>query len=141
MPAIIKDVMTRNLCTLEGNMSAADAAKVMRDENIGDVIVTDGGKMCGIVTDRDLVMRVLAEDSDGTALLRDVCTKAPVTLTPNDLVDNAVQLMRSRAIRRLPVVEDNRPVGIITIGDLAMQQDPSSALADISSAAPSSPTR
>lgn len=136
MPAKVEDMMTREVCSLDLEMSALDAARAMRELNIGDVVVTDRGKVHGIVTDRDLVLRVMAEGKDPTVKLGDVCSDIPITLAPHDLVSNAVELMRSRSVRRLPVVENGRPVGIVTIGDLAIRKDPDSALADISRAAP-----
>lgn len=138
MPATIGEMMTRDVRTLEADATAQDAAKIMRDENIGDVVITDGGKVCGIVTDRDLVVRLLADGSDAAMPLRDICSTDLVTLTPGDLVENAVQMMRARAIRRLPVVDGGAPVGIVSIGDLAIKRDPDSALADISAASPQS---
>ncbi len=87
---------------------------------------------------RDIVVRVLAEDGNPkTTKLRDVCSADPVTMSPNDDVETAVRLMREHALRRLPIVDGGTPVGIVSFGDLAMERDPGSALADISAAAPS----
>ena len=93
--------------------------------------------VCGIVTDRDLVVRALAERVDPQQVaLRDICTQQVTTVQPDTSVDEAVKLMRENALRRLPVVDGKRPVGVVSLGDLATTQDPNSALADISSAAP-----
>ena len=107
----------------------------MRDSNIGDVIVADNGQICGIVTDRDVVVRATAEGRDpAKTKLADICSQELTTASPSDSVDQAVQLMRRKAIRRLPVVENGRAVGIVSIGDLAQERDPTSALSDISAA-------
>jgi CBS domain-containing protein len=109
----------------------------MRDEDIGDVIVMDDGKVCGIVTDRDVVVRALAEDRDPKSTkVAEICSRDLTTIAPGDPIDKAVKLMRERSIRRLPVVQGDRPVGIVSIGDLAQDRDPESALADISAAPP-----
>src|SRR5262249_44732120 len=109
-----------------------------QDQNIGDVIVLNAdGTMCGIVTDRDLVVRGVAaqRDLDKTEI-GDVCTGALVRLPPTASLEDAVKVMRERAVRRIPVVNDGKVVGIVTIGDLARAVDPKSALAEISAAPP-----
>jgi CBS domain-containing protein len=118
-------------------MPIVEAARVMRDRDMGDVLVAEGDRLHGIATDRDIVIRAVAEgwNPDSTPIA-EVCTKEPTTLAPTDSVRDAVKLMRDKAIRRLPVVEDGRPVGIVTIGDLAIKADGESALADISAARP-----
>jgi CBS domain-containing protein len=137
MTQSIREVMTTSLVTLPATTPVTEAAKAMKERNIGDVIVMDDGHTCGIVTDRDLVVRALAEGLDprGTKL-KEVCSQDLVTISPSDSIDKAITLMRERALRRLPVVEDDRPVGIVSIGDLALERDPESALADISAAPP-----
>lgn len=138
MPTRISEVMTADPSTCPGTASVVDAARVMKDKNIGDVIVLDSNdQLCGIVTDRDIAVRVVAEGKNPESIrLDEICSKDVTTVAPNDPVREAVQLMRDRAIRRLPVVEDGRPVGIVTIGDLAMEKDSESALAEISAAPP-----
>jgi CBS domain-containing protein len=91
-----------------------------------------------VVTDRDLVVRALAEGADiSSKSVQEVCSTETVTVSPDDDVDRAIQLMRERAIRRLPVVEEeDRPVGVVSLGDLAVERDPHSALGDISAAHP-----
>src|SRR5689334_10474674 len=131
--------MTADVHSVGEQATLRQVAKVMRDQKIGDVLVTDdAGKLCGILTDRDIVVRVLAEGKDvDTATARDMLSKKPVTLRPTASVDEAVQLMQDNAIRRLPVVDkDGRPIGIVSIGDLAREKDPRSALGKISAAAP-----
>ena len=116
-----------------------EAALVMSDNDIGDVIVCDGERVCGIVTDRDITIRAVAHGKDpASTKLGDICSKELTTVSPDDLVDDAVRLMRTKAIRRVPVVEDGKPVGVVSIGDLAIDLDRQSALADISTAPPNS---
>ncbi len=137
MAVKIRDVMTPNPITLPATSLAIEAARAMRDSDIGNVIVLDGHQICGIVTDRDIVVRAVAEGLDPTSTpLMDICSRVLTTISPQESVDKAVRLMREKAIRRLPVVEDTRPVGIVSIGDLALERDPKSALGNISSAPP-----
>jgi CBS domain-containing protein len=109
----------------------------MREQAIGDVIVLENNQVCGIVTDRDIVVRSVAEARDPAATtLADICSHAVRTVAPTDSVEQAVQLMRTHAIRRLPVVEDGRAVGLVSLGDLAVAREPDSALGEISAAPP-----
>jgi len=131
----VKDLMTRNPVTLDAKSSVVEAAKHMRDVAVGDVLVTDDGKMCGIVTDRDLVVRCLAEGKNPSQVkLGEICSRRLNLLTTSSSVGDAIKMMRDHAVRRLPVVENDRPVGVISIGDLAMERDKQSALAEISAA-------
>jgi CBS domain-containing protein len=133
----IQDVMTPDPVAIPKTAPVTDAAKAMKDQDIGDVIVRDDGQVCGIVTDRDIVVRVLAEGRDPSSTkVGEVCSDQPVTVTPDADVSEAVRIMREKALRRLPVVDGGRPVGIVSLGDLAIEEDPNSALADISEAAP-----
>jgi CBS domain-containing protein len=134
----IDTLMTKNIhCVGEGT-PLRDVARLMRDQQIGDVLVTQSdGKLCGIVTDRDIVIRAIADGMDlEKTSAGDICSEQVVTLEPDADIDEAVRLMRERAIRRIPVVRDEVPVGIVSIGDLAVDRDPDSALADISAAPP-----
>ncbi len=107
----------------------------MREGNTGAVLVMDGGQLAGISTDRDIAIRGVAENkSPNTPVREAVSDRDLTTVTPNTKIEQAVELMRSKAIRRLPVVEGDRPVGIVSIGDLAIERDETSALADISAA-------
>jgi CBS domain-containing protein len=134
----VREIMTGSVVTLPKDASLVEAARLMRDHGIGDVIVTDGGRAEGIVTDRDIVVRGVADGADPAALaLGAVLSGELMAVAPDDPVERAVQVMRDRAVRRVPVVEDGKPVGIVSIGDLAMERDPTSALADISEEPPS----
>jgi CBS domain-containing protein len=137
MATVIREIMTPNPHTLDANTTVEDAARAMRDEDIGDVIVVDSDRMCGIVTDRDIVVRAIAEGKQpSTVKLADICSADVTSVSPDDPIDKAVSSMRERALRRLPVVENGRPVGIVSMGDLAQDRDPESALADVSAAPP-----
>jgi CBS domain-containing protein len=133
----IRELMTPNPVALPGTASVHEAARAMRDAQIGDVIVIENNQVCGIVTDRDMVVRILAETRDpATTTLADICSHSIVTVTPTESVEEAVRLMRTHAIRRLPVVDGGQAVGIVSLGDLAVERDPRSALGEISGAPP-----
>jgi CBS domain-containing protein len=133
----IRDVMTANPLCLDVGDTVLDAARVMRSDEVGDVLVCQGGDLVGIVTDRDLVVRALADDDVVDARqqrLGPIASRDVLTLSADDDVEEAVQLMAGRAIRRVPVCDGPRPVGVVSIGDLAMDRDDRSVLAEISAA-------
>jgi CBS domain-containing protein len=133
----LQDVMSTDLISLETTTPAVEAARLMRDESVGNVLVTRNGDLCGIVTDRDLVVRCMAESQDAAKLeLGELCSKELVTLARDSSISDAVQLMIERAVRRVPVVDGKTPVGIVSLGDLALSQDRESALGAISAAKP-----
>lgn len=131
----LRDLMTSNPVILESSATVSEAAKQMRDRDVGDVLVQKKGALCGIVTDRDLVIRCLADRKDpDSQTLGDICSQELATLEADASVDDAMELMRKRAIRRLPVMDGGAPVGIVSLGDLAEGRDPDSALGRISAA-------
>jgi CBS domain-containing protein len=133
----VREVMTAEPVSMAAGFRLDDAARRMRDHNIGDVIVIDGTRVCGLVTDRDIVVRAVAEGRDPKLTkLSDICSTELVVVQPEDPLERAEQLMRDHALRRLPVVEGGRPVGIVSLGDLAVERDPTSPLAGISAAPP-----
>jgi CBS domain-containing protein len=133
----VEEMMTPHPIALPQTASVFDAAQKMRDASIGNVVVLDGQKVCGIVTDRDIVVRAIATGREPRSTkLTDICSRELTTLSPEDSVETAVRLMRQHAVRRLPVVKGDRPVGILTLGDLAIEKDGESALADVSAAPP-----
>jgi CBS domain-containing protein len=137
MANVVGEIMAHNPVTLPSDTTVVDAARRMRQDDIGDVIVSDAGNVLGIVTDRDLVVRVLAEGSDPEkTLLAEICSEELVTVEPDTSVEHAARLMREHAVRRLPVMDGDKLVGVISIGDLAIEKDARSALADISAAKP-----
>jgi CBS domain-containing protein len=136
---ILRDVMTPDPIVLDASATVSDAARAMRARDVGDVLVRQNGKLCGIVTDRDIVVRVLTDSSRdaGSRPLADVCTSELACLAPDTPIREAIRLMEDKAIRRIPIVEDGRPLGIVSLGDLALMRDRDSALAKISAAPPS----
>ena len=141
MPQVLREVMTPDPKVLPKTATVKEAAELMRDDDIGDVIVVNAHKkLYGILTDRDIAIRVIPEGTDpSTVNLEDVATTDVTTLGPDATVEEAIRIMREKAIRRLPVVDDGKPVGVVTLGDLAIERDPTSALADISAAPPDAP--
>ena len=133
----VRDVMTPEPLTVASTTSLEQAARRMRDAGIGNVIIMDGEQITGILTDRDIVVRAVAEGWDpGSTPVGEVASRDLTTVAASDPVESAVALMRERAVRRLPVVENGRPIGIVSLGDLAVERDPDSALGDISAAPP-----
>src|SRR5262245_28483148 len=134
----VREVMTPTPCALAPTDSVMTAAHVMHANDIGDVIVLENGRLFGILTDRDIVVRVLAERADpSTTMVGAVCSRDLTTIAPTASAGEAVRLMRDKAIRRLPVVdESDRVIGIVSLGDLAVEKDRRTALADISAAPP-----
>jgi CBS domain-containing protein len=137
MAQYIRDVMTPNPVILSATSTLVEAAMAMRDFDVGAIIVLDDGQVYGIATDRDIVVRAIANGNyPATTKLGEVCSRKLATVAPSDTIDVAVRLMRDKAIRRLPVVENGQPVGIVSIGDLSSEREPYSPLADISNAPP-----
>jgi CBS domain-containing protein len=134
---LVQDVMTRDPITVDAGAPITEAARKMREADVGPIIVIDDGSVCGIVTDRDIAIRAVAEGMDPTKTkVADICSKEVATLSPRDKVGMAIDLMEKIAVRRLPVVDDHKPVGIVSLGDLALQRDPESTLGRISGAPP-----
>ncbi len=130
--------MTPEPKALEATASVLHAAELMREGDIGDVVVLEDQRLYGILTDRDIVVRVLARRSDPAAVtVGEICSRDLTTIASTASLGEAVRLIREKAIRRLPVVEGNGAVvGIVSLGDLALARDRKSTLADISAATP-----
>lgn len=134
-----RDVMSSNPAICPTSTSLSDAARLMRERDIGDVLVSENDQLCGIVTDRDIVVRGIAEHGDPSSTnLGDICSKQLHSVSPDTSVDEIIQLMEDHAVRRVPVIEGSKVIGIVSIGDLAMERDGNSALGRISSAPPNS---
>jgi CBS domain-containing protein len=135
MAQLVRDVMSVDPMTFGSDTPVRQAARAMRDRDIGDVLVVDGDKVRGIVTDRDIVVRGLADRDDLSGCrLQDVCSENLVTAGPDEDADVAITRMRDNAVRRIPVVDDGRVVGVMSLGDAAIEKDERSGLADISAA-------
>jgi CBS domain-containing protein len=131
----IRDVMTSNPRTVSPNDTIQNAARIMRDEDTGAVPVVENGRPVGMVTDRDIVVRAVAEDGQLNRPVRDIISSDVVTARPDMSTKDAAKLMSEHQIRRLPVVENNRLVGIVSLGDLAVKDSDDragDALQDIS---------
>ena len=137
MAQTVNQVMTADPRTVESGDTIVEAARAMRESDAGDVLVVEQGRLTGIVTDRDITVRAVAEGRDpNETRVGEVATTDVRTLTPDQSVDDALRLMREHDVRRIPVVQDGRPAGIVSLGDLAIERDEDSVLADISAAAP-----
>jgi CBS domain-containing protein len=125
----IRDVMTPEPVALPLDAPLTEAARLMRDQGVGGVLVTQAGRLCGVLTDRDIVVRAVAEGRDlrGTRLDQ-VCSAGVVTIGPDDETDAAVRLMREQGVRRLPVVQDGRAVGIVSLRDVVPKDDVSACI-------------
>ena len=126
----IRDVMTPNPCTVTPNDSIETAARIMRDQDTGAVPVVENGKPVGMVTDRDIVVRAVAEDAQVNRTVRDIVTSGLICATPDMSTREASELMSEHQVRRLPVVDNDRLVGIVSIGDLAVKEAKDSRMGD-----------
>ncbi|MEU0250844.1 CBS domain-containing protein [Streptomyces sp. NPDC006235] len=133
----VREIMTTAPVAGGPQTTVVEVARLMRDEDIGAVLVAENDELRGLVTDRDLVVRVMGAGGNiEDRSVADACSKQLVSLSPDDDISRAVQLMRQHAVRRLPVIEEGRPVGVVSLGDLAVERDTDSALADISASEP-----
>jgi signal-transduction protein with cAMP-binding, CBS, and nucleotidyltransferase domain len=135
MATSINEVMTHDPITVEASTPIAQVARKMREGDTGAILLTEDNKLAGIVTDRDIVVRAIADGRDPDTPIGEIATRDPRALTPEQSLDDAIKIMREDDVRRVPVCEDGRPVGIISIGDIAIERDPDSALAEISGGA------
>jgi len=116
----VSDKMTRDLVTVDPMATARDAASKMRSENVGTVLVVDRGMLKGLVTDRQIAMKVVAEGENPAALnVGEFMTKNPLTSSPDMGICEAARMMGEHGYNRMPVVEGNKLVGIISVEDIA----------------------
>ena len=125
----VRDVMTSNPRTVSPSDSIQVAARIMKEEDCGVVPVVDNGRPVGIVTDRDIVIRAVA-DGRGDRAVREIATMDLVFVKPDTSTRDAAKLMGERQVRRLPVVENDRLVGIVSLGDLAVKEGKDSRTGD-----------
>ena len=117
----VGEVMTRDPCTVTSDTSAAEAARLMRDEDVGSLPVVEGRRLVATVTDRDIVVRVVAESRSVETAVGEIASRELVTIDPQQTVDEAMRLMAEHQVRRLPVCEeDGRLVGIISQADVVV---------------------
>jgi len=137
MGQIVRNLMTKTPIALPASASVMEAAMKMKEGDIGDILVMKDKSLCGIITDRDIVVRTIADGRDPARVtLDEVCSHELTTVSPDDDVGKVVQLMRDKGIRRVPVTEKGQAVGILSLGDLAQTLDSSSVLGAISAKPP-----
>jgi CBS domain-containing protein len=135
MAQTVREIMSPNPVTLGEAATVTEAAKAMRDHDIGVVVIEHNSELRGILTDRDIAVRVVAAELDPSRTrVSDIASKELVTVSPTDPAEQALRQMRERAIRRVVVADGGRPVGILSLGDLAAERDTGRVLADISTA-------
>lgn len=119
----LREVMTANPTTVAPTATIQEAARIMRDRDTGVVPVVENGKPVGLVTDRDIVVRAVAEGGDGAERpVREIASTNLVTVTPDMSTEEAAELMAERQVRRVLVCEGDRLVGVASIGDLAVKE-------------------
>ena len=123
--ATVREAMTASPRSIESGESVVQAARLMASEDVGSLPVVEAGELVGMVTDRDLVVQVLAKDLDATkVVVSEVATENPIVASPEEPLDSALQRMAQEQVRRLPVVEDGRLVGILAQADVARTAKP-----------------
>jgi CBS domain-containing protein len=126
MAKTVRDTMTSNPCAIDADKTVAYAAKMMRDEDVGLAPIVEGDRLVGVLTDRDVAVRVVAEGRDPEQIkVSEVASRDLVTLDPQQDLDEALRLMARHQVRRLPVVEeDGRLVGVVAQADVARRRRP-----------------
>jgi CBS domain-containing protein len=116
----VRDLMTKDPMCVSPSQSLAEAARILRDEDVGSLPVCEDDRVIGIVTDRDIVIRAVADGSDPrTTSVADVASREVQTVDPDENLDDALKVMASNQVRRLPVVENGRLVGVLAQADIA----------------------
>jgi CBS domain-containing protein len=135
----MRDIMSPAPESMAANEPVSAAARAMKEHGVGAVLIMADGRLSGLLTDRDIAVRLLAEGRDPvTTRVGEICSTELAVLGPDDDVEQAARLVREGAVRRIPVVQDGTAVGIVSIGDLALGKDQSSALSGVSAAPPNS---
>jgi predicted transcriptional regulator len=132
----VGELMSKHPVKLQGSSPVVEAARQMQAADVGAIIVEQDSRASGIVTDRDIAIRAVAQGRDPASTpVSEICSTDLATVSPDDDIERAVQLMRDKAIRRLLVVDaQNTALGIISLGDLALERDSQSVLGQISAA-------
>jgi CBS domain-containing protein len=125
MAKTVREVMTSKLCSIDTDKTVAYAARMMRDEDVGIAPIVEGDRLVGVLTDRDIAVRVVAEGRDPEQVkVTEAASRDLVTLDPQQDLDEALRLMARHQVRRLPVVEeDGRLVGVVAQADVAKEAD------------------
>lgn len=118
MTEIVRNVMKKNVISIDSSMTVQDAAKMMDDASIGAIVVLEKGVVAGIITERDITRRIVAKGKPYTINVMEIMSAPVVVVNPDDSVWEAAQLMKTRKIHRMPAVQNNVLVGIITTSDI-----------------------
>jgi len=135
MDAKVRDVMTPGPIGVDYDQSVGEAARAMRDWGVGAILVVSNGSLYGLVTDRDLVVRAVAEERGADEPVGPLSSANLIGVDADADVHEAMRLMRQHGVRRLPVLENGQVAGIVSLGDLAMQDEPDLAFAQLSAIA------
>lgn len=133
----VKDVMTKSVAYVDPATSVQQAAQLMEKHNVGSIPVCDKGSVVGIITDRDIVLRNIAQGTDPKSTeVSKIMTAGVITATPDMEMNEVTRMMEQQQVRRIPVVQDNKLVGIVALGDMAVDKrfdtEASQALSEIS---------
>jgi CBS domain-containing protein len=133
----VRDIMTKNVAYVNPMTTITEAAQLMQKHNVGSIPVCDNSGVVGIITDRDIVVRNVAQGSNSTDTpVKDVMTSQVATVSPDRNIDDVSRMMAQKQIRRMPVIENNTLVGIVALGDMAadtrFDTEASEALSEIS---------
>lgn len=132
----VREIMTTRIISVSPNSTVKDAALLMNKNNIGSVPVVDSGSVRGMLTDRDIVLRCVAESKDaGNLKVADICSQGAVSVKPDETVSNAMHLMSSEQVRRLPVLDNGKLIGMLSFADIAREKsgmELAEAISDIS---------
>ena len=123
MARTVREIMTGDVRSARPDTPVHEVARLMRDEDVGSIPITEDDRLVGIVTDRDLCLQVIAEQRPFDAPVREFMTNRPETVDPETTIHRAAQIMQTHQIRRLPVCEGERLVGIVALGDLAVDTE------------------
>jgi signal-transduction protein with cAMP-binding, CBS, and nucleotidyltransferase domain len=136
MATKVSELMNKQPIKLPSSSPIIDAARKMAEAGIGAVLVEDGDKLCGVVTDRDITIRAVAKGRDpSNTKLSEICSNDLATVSEDDELDQALQVMRDKAVRRVVVTDrQHKALGVLSLGDLALERDPRSVLGQISAA-------
>ena len=133
----VREIMSAAPVCMAPDESVSDAARAMKQHGVGTVLLLTDGRLSGLVTERDITVRVLAENRDPrTTRIGDICSSELVVLDSDDDLARAARLVRDRAVRRIPVLRDGTPVGVVAVGDLALESGATSVLSGMSYAPP-----
>ena len=135
----VRDVMTSSVDKVTTNTSVVEVAQLMKNNDVGSIPICEGDKLVGIITDRDIVLKVVAVGEKNSVMAKDIMNSKVITVTPEQDVHEAANMMSQNQIRRLPVLENGKLVGMLALGDLAVEKihinEAGDALSDISQGA------